>query len=135
MAELAPTRCGPIAGRIRSLASWLEDTLHGGRIEVLEEPLDPSRGDVDDEADRRCDEIAGRELPVKDVALHEATPEELARQHLVAKLRDAPGEVSEQRQILLACLGTARDVVPDLRFRGIDLANRFQVAPFDRSKE
>src|SRR5262245_47778768 len=111
-----PTRrlVGPTDGRS---AAASEDSAHAGRVEVLEETVDLSPRDMDDEADGRGDEIAGLELSMEDVALNEPTTEELPREHLVPTLGDSPGEVFEQRQILFACLRLAGDVVPDLRMR------------------
>jgi hypothetical protein len=76
----------------------------GGGIEVLEQAIDPAVGDMDDEADRCGDEIAGLELPVEDVPLDESTREELACEHFVTSLGDAPREESEERQVLFARL-------------------------------
>ena len=51
---------------------------------------------MDDEADRRGDRITGRELSVQDMALNEPTFEELACEHLIAKLGNPPCEVSQE---------------------------------------
>src|SRR5262245_52293512 len=70
----------------RRSAAASEDLAHAGSVEVLEETLDLSPPDMDDEADGCCDEIAGLELSMQDVALNEPTTKELPGEHLVSTL-------------------------------------------------
>src|SRR5262245_16930444 len=122
-------------GKSGRSAAASEDLAHGRRVEVLEDTLHLSPRDMDDEADGCSDEIAGLELSMEDVTLNEPTTEKLPREHLVPTLEDSPGEVLQERQILFACLRFVRDVVPDLRLRRIELANRIEVASLDRREE
>jgi hypothetical protein len=90
---------------------------------------------MDDEADGCGDQIAGFESSMENVALNEPTWEELPCEHLIPKLGDSTGKISQEREILFASLRSTRGIVPDLGIRRIEFSNRTDVASLDRSEE
>ena len=96
-----------------------ERTLDSCWVEVLEEAIDSTRGNVHDQTDWCVDVFTGCKLAVKDMALHEASRKGVPSKDFIPKLADAAGKEPQEIEIFLSGLSTASNVVPDRNARRI----------------
>src|SRR5665213_3311633 len=103
-------------------------------IEVLIEARDPTALDGRDDTGRQR-ELLVLEASAQNMLLHEAARSRLAADLGVFQPLDIADHPLQHREILLDALRDVVIVMPDLGFGRVDIANRFDIAGFDRMKK